>query len=167
MTFTGAGLTRPHPDRIILHMITREDLEKQLKDAMRAGDELRKRTLRMILAAIKLAEVEKRGALDETAMRSVLQREMKTRQESLADAERAGRADMAAETRSELAIVQSFLPAAMPAEELEALVRQAIVEANAAAPGDMGKVMKVLMPRIQGRADGKEVTQVVRRLLGG
>jgi uncharacterized protein len=148
-------------------MVTREDLGKQLKDAMRASDELRKRTLRMILAAIKLAEVEKRGALDEAAMRSVLQRELKTRQEALADAERAGRAEMAAEIKNELAVVQSFLPAAMPAEELEAMVREAIAEANASAPGDMGKVMKVLMPRIQGRADGKEVNQVVRRLLGG
>ncbi len=148
-------------------MVTREDLEKQLKDAMRASDEPRKRTLRMILAAIKLAEVEKRGALDEAAMRTILQREMKTRQEALADAERAGRAEMAADVKGELAIVQSFLPAAMPAEELEALVRQAIAEANALAPGDVGKVMKVLMPRVQGRADGKEVNQVVRRLLGG
>ncbi len=148
-------------------MVTREDLEKQLKDAMRAGDEPRKRTLRMILAAIKLAEVEKRGVLDEAAMRTVLQRELKTRQEALADAERAGRAEMAADVKGELAIVQAFLPAAMPAEELEAMVRLAIAEANASAPGDMGKVMRVLMPRIQGRADGKEVNQVVRRLLGG
>ncbi len=148
-------------------MVTREDLEKQLKDAMRAGDEPRKRTLRMILAAIKLAEVEKRGVLDEAAMRTVLQRELKTRQEALADAERAGRAEMAADVKGELAIVQAFLPAAMPAEELEAMVREAIAEANASAPGDMGKVMRVLMPRIQGRADGKEVNQVVRRLLGG
>ncbi len=148
-------------------MVTREDFEKQLKDAMRASDEPRKRTLRMILAAIKLAEVEKRGALDEAAMRAVLQREMKTRQEALADAERAGRAEMAADVKSELAIVQAFLPAAMPVEELEALVREAIAEANASAPGDMGKVMKVLMPRLQGLADGKEVSQVVRRLLGG
>jgi uncharacterized protein YqeY len=148
-------------------MVTREELEKQLKDAMRASDELRKRTLRMILAAVKLAEVEKRGALDEAAMLTVLQHELKTRQESLADAERAGRAEMAAEVKSELAFVQSYLPAAMPAEELEALVRQAMAEVNASAPGDMGKVMKVLMPRIQGRADGKEVNQVVRRLLGG
>jgi len=148
-------------------MVTREELEKQLKEAMRASDEPRKRTLRMILAAVKLAEVEKRGPLDEAAMRSILQREVKTRQESLADAERAGRAEMAQDVRTELEIVQSYLPAAMPADELEALVRQAIAELEASAPADVGKVMKALMPRIQGRADGKEVNQVVRRLLGG
>ena len=148
-------------------MVTREELEKQLKEAMRASDEPRKRTLRMILAAVKLAEVEKRGPLDEAAMRSILQREVKTRQESLADAERAGRAEMAQDVRTELEIVQSYLPAAMPADELEALVRQAIAEVEASAPADVGKVMKALMPRIQGRADGKEVNQVVRRLLGG
>ena len=148
-------------------MVTREELEKQLKEAMRASDEPRKRTLRMILAAVKLAEVEKRGPLDEAAMRSILQREVKTRQESLADAERAGRAEMAQDVKTELEIVQSYLPAAMPADELEALVRQAIAELEASAPADVGKVMKALMPRIQGRADGKEVNQVVRRLLGG
>ena len=154
-------------DRIILRMVTREELEQQLKDAMRASDEPRKRTLRMILAAVKLAEVEKRGALDEAAMLSILQREVKTRQESLADAERAGRAEMAQDVKTELEIVQSYLPAAMPADELEALVRQAIAEVAASAPADVGKVMKALMPRIQGRADGREVNQVVRRLLGG
>jgi len=148
-------------------MVTREELEKQLKEALRASDEPRKRTLRMILAAVKLAEVEKRAALDEAAMRSILQREVKTRQEALADAERAGRAQMAEDVKAELQIVQSYLPAAMPAEELEALVRQAMAEVEASAPGDMGKVMKSLMPRIQGRADGKDVNQVVRRLLGG
>jgi hypothetical protein len=148
-------------------MVMREELEKQLKEAMRASDEPRKRTLRMILAAVKLAEVEKRGALDEAAMLSILQREVKTRQESLADAERAGRAEMAQDVKTELEIVQSYLPAAMPADELEALVRQAIAEVAASAPADVGKVMKALMPRIQGRADGKEVNQVVRRLLGG
>jgi uncharacterized protein YqeY len=148
-------------------MITREQLEQQLKDAMRASDEPRKRTLRMILSAIKLAEVEKRGALDEAGMLAILQREVKTRQESLADAERAGRAEMAGDVKAEIRIVQSYLPAAMPAEELEALVRQAMAEVDASAPADMGKVMKTLMPRIQGRADGKEVNLVVRRLLGG
>jgi len=148
-------------------MVTREELERQLKDAMRASDEPRKRTLRMILAAVKLAEVEKRAALDEAAMQSILQREVKTRQEALADAERAGRAEMAEDVKTELQIVQSYLPAAMPADELEALVRQAIAEVDASAPGDVGKVMKALMPRIQGRADGREVNQVVRRLLGG
>lgn len=154
-------------DRIILCMVTREELEQQLKDAMRASDEPRKRTLRMILAAVKLAEVEKRAALDEAAMQSILQREVKTRQEALADAERAGRAEMAEDVKTELQIVQSYLPAAMPADELEALVRQAIAEVDASAPADVGKVMKSLMPRIQGRADGREVNQVVRRLLGG
>ncbi len=148
-------------------MVTREELEQQLKDAMRASDEPRKRTLRMILAAVKLAEVEKRAALDEAAMQSILQREVKTRQEALADAERAGRAEMAEDVKTELQIVQSYLPAAMPADELEALVRQAIAEVDASAPADVGKVMKSLMPRIQGRADGREVNQVVRRLLGG
>jgi len=74
---------------------------------------------------------------------------------------------MAQDVKTELEIVQSYLPAAMPADELEALVRQAMAEVDASAPGDVGKVMKALMPLIQGRADGREVNQVVRRLLGG
>jgi uncharacterized protein YqeY len=146
-------------------MPTKAELEAQLKEAMRSGDGLRKRTLRMILAAIKLAEVERRGPLDEPALMGVLQKEARTRQEAIADAERAGRADLVSEYREELAFVESFLPRGLRPDELEDLAKKTIAEVGASAPGDMGRVMRALMPQVQGRADGKAVSDLVRSLL--
>ncbi|MGH2606902.1 MAG: GatB/YqeY domain-containing protein [Anaerolineales bacterium] len=146
-------------------MPTKESLEAELKQAMRAGDDVRKRTLRMVLSAIKLAEVEKRAALDESALLAVLQKEIKTRRESIADAERAHRDDLIAATQAELAVLHSFLSQALTQEALEEMVRQAIEEVGASGPQDMGKVMKAVIPRIQGRADGKVVSDLVRTRL--
>ena len=146
-------------------MVTRSELAAELHGAMRSGDALRKRTLRMILSAVKLAEVEKRGELDSAAMQAVLQREVKTRQEAIADAEKAQRPDLATAARAELALVQTYLPAQLPPDEIEQMTRQAIAATGAAGPQDMGKVMKEIMPKVQGRADGKTVNEIVRRLL--
>jgi uncharacterized protein YqeY len=148
-------------------MINRELFEEKLKEAMRTKDEVGKRTFRMILSAVKLAEVEKRGPLDEPSLLSVLQKEVKTRREALAEAEKAGRVDLAADARSELDLIKSFLPQAFSPEELESLIREAIRESGAASPADMGKVMKMVTPKTQGRADNREVSQWVRKLLGG
>ncbi len=148
-------------------MVTKETIENRLKEAMRNKDELGKRTFRMILSAVKLAEVEKRGPLDEPGLLSVLQKEVKTRQEAILDAEKAGRADLADASRAELDLIKTFLPAALSPQELEAVIREAIQEAGASAPGDMGKVMKLVTPKTQGRADNREVSQLVRKLLGG
>lgn len=146
-------------------MVTKAQLEAELHSAMRSGDDLRKRTLRMILSSVKLAEVEKRGGLDDAGMQAVLQREVKTRQEAMADAEKAQRPDLAAAAHAELAIVQAYLPAQFSPDELEQMTRQAIAATGAAGPQDMGKVMKEIMPKVQGRADGKTVNEIVRRLL--
>lgn len=146
-------------------MPTKPEFEALLKEAMRSGDSLRKRTLRMILAAIKLAEVERRGPLDEPGLLGVLQKEARTRQEAIADAERAGRPDLVEDNRLELALIEGFLPQGLSAEELEALAKKAVSETGATGPGDLGRVMKALMPQVQGRADGKAVSELVRRLL--
>jgi uncharacterized protein YqeY len=146
-------------------MISKEALEADLKTAMKAGDDLRKRTLRMILAAIKLGEVEKRGLLDEAALIAILQREIKTRRESITDAERAHRDDLIAASQAEIDVVQSFLPQRLSTDDLQDMVRKAIEEIGASGPQDMGKVMKAVMPHVQGRADGKDVNELVRSLL--
>ena len=146
-------------------MVSKAELEAELHGAMRSGDETRKRTLRMLLSSIKLAEVEKRGALDDAGMLAVLQKEAKVRQEALADAEKAQRADLAEAARAELAIVQAYIPEPLSTQEIERLAHEAIAAAGASGPQDMGKVMKELMPRVQGRADGKAVNAVVRGLL--
>jgi hypothetical protein len=146
-------------------IVTRQSLEEELHQAMRSGDDLRKRTLRMALAAIQMAEVEARGPLDEAALQSVLRKEIKTRQESIGDAETAGRADLAAQARAELQLLETYLPPALTPDELQQLARQAITETGATSAGQLGAVMKALMPRVQGRADGKTVGDVVRSLL--
>ncbi|HET7011670.1 MAG TPA: GatB/YqeY domain-containing protein [Anaerolineales bacterium] len=146
-------------------MLTRARFEDELKQAMRAGDDLRKRTLRMVLAAIKLAEVERRGPLDEAGLQAVLQREVKTRHETIADAEKAKREDLVLAAQEELDLLQAYLPQPLKPEELEALARRAIAATGASGPQDMGRVMKELMPHVQGRADGKAVSTLVRELL--
>lgn len=146
-------------------MTTRVELETALKDAMRANDDLRKRTLRMVIAAIKLVEIDKGMTLDEAAIAAILQKEIKSRSESIADADRANRPDLAAAARAEIAVLENFLPKALTPEELEAVARQVIAEVGATSPKEMGQVMKVLMLQLQGRASGNEANQVVRRLL--
>ncbi|MFH1909026.1 MAG: GatB/YqeY domain-containing protein [Chloroflexota bacterium] len=146
-------------------MDTKTKLENALKEAMRAGDEIKKRTVRMALAAIKQAEVDRQVSLDEAAVLAILQKEIKTRRESLEEARNANRPDLVAAAEAEIAVVNAFLPQALSADELKALVEAAIAEAGAASPSDMGKVMKLLVPRIQGRAPGDQVSQLVRQLL--
>jgi uncharacterized protein YqeY len=146
-------------------MLTKHTLEQELHQAMRSGDDLRKRTLRLALAAIQLAEVEARGPLDEAGLTGVVRKEIKTRMESIHDAEAAGRTDLATRAQEELQLLEAYLPPGLTRAELEQLARQAIQEAGATTPGEFGAVMKVLMPRLEGRADGKTAGDVVRSLL--
>lgn len=146
-------------------MNTKTVLESALKDAMRASDVVRKRTLRMAISAIRLAEVEKGGALDENALLGILHKEIKSRQESIEDARRANRPDLVADSEAEIQILQGFLPQPLSPEELENLARQVIAEVGAASPREMGQIMKQLMPRLEGRATGEQASQVVRKLL--
>ncbi|RME07423.1 MAG: GatB/YqeY domain-containing protein, partial [Anaerolineae bacterium] len=135
------------------------------KAAMKARDELRKRVLRMALAAIKNAEVAAQGALDEPEVLALLQKEVKARHETIEGARQAGRQDLIEEAEAEIQVLESYLPQPLSPEELEALVRQAIEEAGATSMKDMGRVMGILMPKIRGRADGKQANQIVRQLL--
>lgn len=146
-------------------MDTKEQLTSALKDAMRANDDLRKRTIRQTLAAIKQIEIDKRLTLDEAGVLAVLQKEVKSRHEAIADAERAHRPDLVSAARDEIAVLETFLPKGLSPEELEALARQAIAEVGATSPREMGQVMKALLPRLQGRATGDQASQAVRKLL--
>ena len=136
-----------------------------MKEAMKSGDEVRKRTVRMALAAVKQAEVDKRIELDDAAVMSLLQKEIKNRRESLEEAKKVNRADLMEANEAEIEVLQAFLPKAMPAEELRALVQAVIAETGAASPADMGKVMKTVMPRVAGRAPNEMVSAMVRELL--
>ncbi len=146
-------------------MDLKTQLNDSLKDAMKAGDATRKDTLRMALAAVKQAEVDKRVALDNPAILALLQKEIKNRREAIEEAKKAGRADLVSANEAEIAILEAFLPKAMSADELRALVQAAIAEAGAASVSDMGKVMKLVMPKIAGRAPGDAVSAMVKELL--
>lgn len=146
-------------------MDTKTKLNESMKEAMKSGDDLRKRTIRMVLAAIKQVEVDKRADADEMAVTALIQKEVKTRREALEEAKKASREDLIAANEAEIKVLEEFLPKAMPAEELRALVQAAITETGAAAPSDMGKVMKVVMPKVAGRAPNDAISAAVKELL--
>lgn len=146
-------------------MNTKTQLQNDLKDAMRAKDEQRKTTIRMALAAIKNAEIDKGHELEDSEVQAILQKEVKTRREAMEDAKQAQRPDIIAENAAEIEILQAYLPKQLTPGEIESIARETIREVGATSPSEIGQVMKVLMPRIRGQADGKEVNQIVRQLL--
>ena len=146
-------------------MSIKTQLNDSMKDAMKSGDEVRKRTVRMALAAIKQVEVDKRVELDDMAVMNLLQREIKNRREALEEAKKANRSDLIEANQAEIKVLEAFLPKAMPAEELRALAQAAITETGASSPADMGKVMKIVMAKVAGRAPNDMVSATVRELL--
>jgi uncharacterized protein YqeY len=148
-------------------MDLKTQLNQSMKDALRSGEAVRKNTTRMALAAIKQVEIDKQTTLDDMAVIALLQKEIKNRKEAIEEAKRANREDLVKDNQAEIAVLESFLPAAMPAEELRELVKAAIAETGASGPADMGKVMKVALEKVAGRAPGGEVSAKVRELLTG
>lgn len=146
-------------------MDIKTQLTKAVKEAMKAHDEVRKRTVRMALAAIKQIEVDKQTTLDDASVIPLLQKEIKNRREAIEEAKKANRADLIEDNEAEIKVLEVFLPKAMSADELRLLVQETIAEAGAAKQTDMGKVMKLLMPKIAGRAAGDQVSSIVKELL--
>jgi uncharacterized protein len=146
-------------------MDTREKLDAALKDAMRSGDDMRKQNVRMVLSAVRLAEVEKGGKLDEPALLTIIQKEVKSRNEAMEDARKANRPDLIEKAQLEISFLETFLPQQLTEDELDVLAREAIAETGAVGPSDTGKVMKAILPKIQGRAPGDQVSKAVRKLL--
>ena len=138
------------------------------KEAMKAGQGQRRDVLSGLRAAVKNAEIEAKsgvGQMDDAGVLKVIEREAKKRPDAIEEYTKAGRADRAQAEQEELAILQEFLPAQFTAEELEAIVRETVAEAGASSPKDMGAVMKLLTPKIAGRADGRAASETVKRLL--
>jgi uncharacterized protein len=140
-------------------------LTEDLKSALRSGDKLRTSVIRLLTALIKNREVEKRGALTDAESIQAVSASCKQRQEAIEQYRQGGRQDLVDKETAELAILQSYLPAALGPDELQTLVREAIRDAQASSPRDMGKVMALLMPKVTGRADGKAVSTLVREML--
>lgn len=134
-----------------------------LKEAMKTGNAFKRDTLRLMTAAFKQAEVDTRKELTDQDIIAILKKEAKSRLETIADMEKAGRE--AGDTQKELALIESYLPTQLDRAAIEAAAREAITEVGATSAKDTGNVMKVLMARLQGQADGKLVSQVVRDLL--
>src|SRR5258707_4851245 len=147
-------------------MHPKEQLNEDLKAAMKSGDAFRKDTLRLMMSAIKQVEVDQRKTLTEEDVYGLLQTEAKKRRDSITEMRGAGRNDLADKEQAELTLIESYLPQQMTREELEVEARKAITESGAKSAKEMGSVMKVLMPRVKGRADGKLVNEVVKSLLG-
>ena len=147
-------------------MTLKETLSAAMTEAMKAKDETRKIPLRLVMAAVKEAEIEKREELKDEDVLRIVQKEVKARQESIADAEKAGREDLIKTAKAEMAVLQKYLPEGLSEEELEAILKETISEVGATSMADMGKIMQAVMPKVQGRADGGQVNQLVRKLLG-
>lgn len=146
-------------------MDIKTQLNDAMKEAMKAHDEIRKRTVRMALAAVKQVEVDKQTSLDDAAVIPLLHKEIKNRREAIEEAKKANRSDLIADNEAEIKVLEAFLPKAMSADELRLLVQSSIAETGAATQTDMGKVMKVLMPKVAGRAAGDQVSAMVKELL--
>ncbi len=146
-------------------MTLREEISLAIQNAMRSKDETRLRVLRLLLSAIKLADAEKGVAVDDTTILALVQKEIKIRKDSIEGAEAAGRPEMIGQNQQEISILETYLPKQLTENELTSLVTEAIQEAQAASPADMGKVMKLLMPKVQGKAPNAQISQVVRKLL--
>ena len=148
-------------------MTLRERLDADLKEAMRAKDQLRLDVVRAVKSAVKYREVEgdKAVVLDEPAILQVVGTEIKKRRDAAEQFRGAGREELARKEEAELVILQGYLPAQLSPEELARKVDEAIAKAGAKGPKDMGAVMKALMPEVQGKADGKAVSELVKQKL--
>ena len=143
----------------------KERINEDMKAAMKARETARLSAIRLLLSAIKQREVDERIQLDDAAVLAVIDKMLKQRRDSIAQYQTAGRQDLVDVEQFEADLLQSYLPAGLSDDEVDAAVKAAVVEAGAAGPGDMGKVMALLKPRLAGRADMSEVSKRVKGAL--
>jgi uncharacterized protein len=146
-------------------MSLRMQLQQDLQAAMRARDTHRKSALRMVLTSVQLAEIESPEPLSDDEVLELIRKEVKRREEAVELMREAGREELVTEELAELEKLREYLPAQMGEAEIRVLAQSVVEEVGAGSPRDMGKVMGTLMPRLQGRADGRMVNQIVRDLL--
>lgn len=146
-------------------MSLKETLMQDLKTAMKTKDKRTKDTITMVRAAIKQKEVDERVELDDDGVLTVLAKEIKERRGSIEEFEKAGRDDLVDSTKAEIDVLMKYMPEQLSEEELEKLIRQVMEENNITEKKQMGLLMKNIMPKVQGRADGKAVNAIVNRIL--
>jgi uncharacterized protein len=143
----------------------REQINDDLKGAMRGGEVARRDTIRLLLAALKQREVDERKVLTDADVLGIIEKMLKQRRDSISQFEQGGRQDLADKEKQELALLQAYMPQALSDAEIAAAVAAAVTETGAAAPSDMGKVMAVLKPKLAGRADMTKVSAAVKAQL--
>ena len=143
----------------------KEKLNNDLKQAMRDGDTVRRSVMRLVLSAVKNAEIAKQGALEDGDILGIIAKDVRQHQESIEAFQQGNRQDLIAQEEAEMMVLQEYLPQQMTRDEIIAEARQIIEEVGAQAPGDKGKVMPKLIAKLKGRADGREINTVVTELL--
>lgn len=147
-------------------MSLKDDIKEAMKAAMRAKEKERLGTIRMIQAEIKRIEVDERVDVDDDRLLVILDKMCKQRRDSITQYEDAGRTELADIERQEMAVIEEFLPEALSDEELDQIVTKAIADSGAESPRDMGKVMGLVKPQVQGRADMGAISKLVKEKLG-
>jgi len=145
----------------------KERISADLRQAQKSGDKARMTVLRLVVAGIKNAEIDKRAVLDDAGVIEVLTREAKQHRESITEFAKGKRQDLVDRNEEELAILMEYLPQQMSREEIRSLARQVIEQVGARGPAEKGKVMGQLMPQVKGKADGQVVNEAVTELLAG
>ena len=146
-------------------MSLREQINDDLKTAMRSGETVRRDTIRLLTAALKQREVDERKTLSDADVLAVIEKMIKQRRDSISQFEQGGRQDLADKEKQELTLLQTYMPQAMAEDELAAAIAAAVTETGAAGPADMDKVMAVLKPKLAGRADMGKVSAAVKAQL--
>ncbi|MFQ5468729.1 MAG: GatB/YqeY domain-containing protein [Gammaproteobacteria bacterium] len=143
----------------------KERIQNDMKSAMRSKDTVRLGAIRLILAAIKQREIDERITLDDAQTLAILDKMLKQRRDSLDQYNIAGRQDLADKEAYEISVIETYLPPALSDEEIDAIIEKAIADSGATSPRDMGKVMGILKPLVQGRADMGSISGKVKNLL--
>ena len=148
-------------------MSIQETIRTEMTTAWKAGDTIRRDALRLLIAALENARIEAGRPLEDTDTIRVLQKEAKQRRDSITEYDKAGRSDLSAKEQQELDVITTFLPTQLSDDEIRELARGVIAETGASGAGDVGKIMRPLIAKVAGRADGGRVNQIARELLGG
>ena len=149
-------------------MSLKEKLANGMKEAMKAREAGKERlsVIRLVRGAIRQIEIDQRVELDDEGVLAVISKEVKQRRDSIEEFKKSGREDLVAQNEADIAILMEYLPAQLTEAEVKALVDEAVAAVGAKDPKDMGKVMKELMPKVKGKADGKLVNQLVKAAIG-
>jgi uncharacterized protein len=145
--------------------VLQKKIADDMKSAMKSGDTVKRDTLRMLIASVNNVEIAKQAALTDADVLGVISKEVKRHVESIDAFKKGNRADLVAKEEAEMAVLQSYLPEQMGRDEITAAAREVIAAVGAQGPGDKGRVMQQLMPRLKGKADGKDINEVVTQLL--